>query len=201
MFTGLVEGMGSVLAVEPADGRARLTIGTPFPAAELSPGESVAVDGVCLTASSTSASGFTADAVAQTLHLTTLGMLRPGDSVNRARALRIGDRLGGHLVQGHVDATAEVVEVSRQGGDVRLSVALPASLRPYLAPRGSVALSGVSLTVGGVEGGRFWVALVPETLSRTTLGGIAAGRRLNVEVDLLARYLESLLRVRTEGVA
>ena len=125
----------------------------------------MAVDGVCLTASSTTAAGFAADAVAQTLHLTTLGTLRPGDAVNLERALRVGDRLGGHLVQGHVDATAEVVGVSRQGGDVRLSVALPASLRPYLAPRGSVALSGVSLTVAGVEEGTFWVALVPETLS------------------------------------
>jgi riboflavin synthase len=139
--------------------------------------------------------------VAETLRLTTLSALRPGDPVNLERALRVGDRLGGHLVQGHVDGTAEVLEVRRLGGDVRLRVSLPAALGPYVALKGSIALSGVSLTVAGLEPGAFTVALVPETLSRTTLGRLGAGGRVNVEVDLLARYLEGLLRFRREGVA
>jgi riboflavin synthase len=202
VFTGLVEGMGRVTSVVPAEGLTRLTLETPFPGAELAHGESVAVDGVCLTASALSASGFSVDAVAETLRRTTLGTLRPGDAVNLERALRVGDRLGGHLVQGHVDGTAEILEFDRRGGDVRLSVALPAALRPYVAFKGSIALSGVSLTVAGLEADSFWVALIPETLTRTTLGRLAPGDRVNVEVDLVARYLEGLLGgIRREGVA
>lgn len=202
MFTGLVEGMGRVTAVAPGEGLTRLTIETPFPAAELRPGESVAVDGVCLTASAISAAGFSVDAVAETLRRTTLGERRPGDPVNLERALRVGDRLGGHLVQGHVDGTAAVLGLDRKGGDVRLSLALPAALRPYVAFKGSIALSGVSLTVAGVDAASFWVALIPETLTRTTLGRLAPGEPVNVEVDLVARYLEGLLGgIRREGVA
>ena len=200
MFTGLIEGMGRVLAVAPGEGLTRLTLETPFPAA-LAPGESVAVEGVSLTATTGMPEGFTVDAVAETLRRTTLGGLRPGDPVNLERALRVGDRLGGHLVQGHVDGTAAVLEVIRRGGDVRLVVELPEALRPYVAFKGSIALSGVSLTVAAVGVGAFSVALIPETLARTTLGRVGPGSRLNVEVDLLARYLEGLLRVRTEGVA
>jgi riboflavin synthase len=201
MFTGLIEGMGRVAAVIPGEGLTRLTVETPFAGDALTPGESIAVDGVCLTAAAVDAHGFSADAVAETLRLTTLSALRPGDPVNLERALRVGDRLGGHLVQGHVDGTAEVLEVRRLGGDVRLRVSLPAALGPYVALKGSIALSGVSLTVAGLEPGAFTVALVPETLSRTTLGRLGAGGRVNVEVDLLARYLEGLLRFRREGVA
>jgi riboflavin synthase len=201
MFTGLIEGMGRVAAVIPGEGLTRLTVETPFSAAELTPGESIALDGVCLTAATLDAHGFSADAVAETLRLTTLSALRPGDPVNLERALRVGDRLGGHLVQGHVDGTADVLEVRRLGGDVRLRVTLPAALGPYVALKGSIALSGVSLTVAGLEPGAFSVALVPETLSRTTLGRLGPGGRVNVEVDLLARYLEGLLRFRREGVA
>ena len=201
MFTGLIEGMGHVRAIAPAEGLTRLTLETPFPAGELALGESVAVDGVCLTATARTADGFAVDAVAETLHRTTLGALRPGDPVNLERALRLSDRLGGHLVQGHVDGTASVLDVTRRGGDVRLAVELPAALRPYVAFKGSIALSGVSLTVASVERETFSVALIPETLARTTLGRAGPGSRLNVEVDLLARYLEGLLRVRREGVA
>jgi riboflavin synthase len=201
MFTGLIEGMGRVRALVPAEGLTRLTLETPFPAGELALGESVAVDGVCLTATARTPEGFAVDAVAETLLRTTLGGLRPGDPVNLERALRVGDRLGGHLVQGHVDGTAAVLDVSRAGGDVRLAVELPEALRPYVAFKGSVALSGVSLTVASVEAGAFTVALIPETLARTTLGRVGPGSRLNVEVDLLARYLEGLLRVRREGAA
>jgi riboflavin synthase len=199
VFTGLVEGMGRVASVAPGDGLTRLTLETPFPADELSLGESVAVDGVCLTATARTASGFTVDAVAETLRLTTLGSLRPGDAVNLERALRVGDRLGGHLVQGHVDGVVPILTLRRQGGDVRLRVGLPPSLRPYVAHKGSIALSGVSLTVAGVEGGAFEVALIPETLARTTLGRLGEGDRLNVEVDLVARYLEGLVSARAAG--
>jgi len=139
--------------------------------------------------------------VAETLARTTLGGLRAEDPVNLERALRVGDRLGGHLVQGHVDGTAAVLDVTRAGGDVRVAVELPPALGPYVALKGSIALSGVSLTVASVEGKAFSVALIPETLARTTLGRAVPGTRLNVEVDLLARYLEGLLRVRREGVA
>ena len=201
MFTGLIEGMGRVRAVAPAPGLSRLTVDTPFPAGELALGESVAVDGVCLTVTACTPAGFAVDAVAETLHRTTLGGLGPDDPVNLERALRVGDRLGGHLVQGHVDGTAAVRELSRRGGDVRLVVELPEALRPYVALKGSIALSGVSLTVASVEAETFAVALIPETLARTTLGRAAPGVRLNVEVDLLARYLEGLLRVRREGAA
>ena len=201
MFTGLIEGMGRVREVAPAEGRTRLTLDTPFPAAELTLGESVAVDGVCLTVTARTPEGFAVDAVAETLQCTTLGGVCSGDPVNLERALRMGDRLGGHLVQGHVDGTAAVLDVGRAGGDVRLKVELPEVLRPYVAFKGSIALSGVSLTVASIETGAFSVALIPETLARTTLGRVGPGSRLNVEVDLLARYLEGLLRVRREGVA
>ena len=201
MFTGLIEGMGRVRAVAPAEGMTRLSLETPFPSGELAVGESVAVDGVCLTVAARTPEGFAVDAVAETLARTTLGGLRPEDPVNLERALRVGDRLGGHLVQGHVDGTAAVLEVARAGGDVRLVVELPPALGPYVALKGSIALSGVSLTVASVEGRAFSVALIPETLARTTLGRAVPGTRLNVEVDLLARYLEGLLRVRREGVA
>jgi riboflavin synthase len=202
MFTGLVEGMGNVLAVDPGHGLTRLTLETPFDAAELALGESVAVDGVCLTAAALHPGGFAVDAVAETLRLTTLGRLSPGDPVNVERSLRVGDRLGGHLVQGHVDGTAEVLGVTRDGGDVRLQLALPPGLRPYVALKGSIALSGVSLTVAGLEGSAFEVALIPETLARTTLGRVRQGDRVNVEVDLVARYLEGLIHpgnARREG--
>src|SRR6185436_8456929 len=137
VFTGLIEGMGHVRAVAPAEGLTRLALATPFPAAEVALGESVAVDGVCLTATARTAEGIAVDAVAETLQRTTLGGLRPGDPVNLERALRLGDRLGGHLVQGHVDGTAAVLEVVRRGGDVRLAMELPEGLRPFVAFKGS----------------------------------------------------------------
>src|SRR5262245_48498581 len=130
MFTGLVEGMGRVAAVTPGDGLARIRLEPSFKAAELALGESVAVDGVCLTVTERTQTSFAVDAVAETLRRTTLSDLRPGDPVNLERALRVGDRLGGHLVQGHVDGMAGVLEATRQGGDVRLLVELPGALRP-----------------------------------------------------------------------
>jgi len=194
MFTGLIETLGRVQRVAPRAGATRLTIATNLPVAAMREGDSVAVDGVCLTVVRRSGRGFEADAVAETLKLTTLGGLRVGDPVHLERALSVGDRLGGHLVQGHVDAVAKVVALSRRGDDVRLSVALPSSLRGFVAKKGSIAVHGVSLTVSAVRARSFEVALIPQTLARTKLGGFRPGVGVNLEVDVVARYLEKLMR-------
>jgi riboflavin synthase len=159
-------------------------------------GESVSVDGVCLTVALRAGSVFEADAVPETLARSTLGALRVGASVHLERALALGDRLGGHLVQGHVDAVVGVVSLRKLGGDVRLEVSLPAALRGLVALKGSIALAGVSLTVSAVKSRSFEVALIPETVRRTNLGSVRRGDRLNVEIDLIARYLEALMRSR-----
>lgn len=196
MFTGLIETVGRVRSVVPGLGATRLTIATDIPLASLEDGESVAVDGVCLTIARRAKGAFAADAVAETLARTTLGALRAGDRVHLERSLAVGDRLGGHLVAGHVDAVAKVLDAKRRGGDVRLTVALPAALRGLVAKKGSIALQGVSLTVSALSTRSFEVALIPETLARTRLGAVRAGDRLNVEADQIARYLESLMRAR-----
>ena len=196
MFTGLVTNLGRVLRVKPGSGATRLTIESDLPVASMQDGESVAVDGVCLTVARRSGKTFEAEAVAETLDRTTLGVLRAGDVVHLERALAMGDRLGGHLVQGHVDAVLKVVALRRHGADVRLTIALPAALRGLVARKGSIALHGVSLTVSAVKARSFEVALIPETLTRTKLGRLGPGDSLNVEVDLIARYLEALMRAR-----
>jgi riboflavin synthase len=196
MFTGLIETVGRVQRVVPGAGATRLAIGTDLPLAAMRDGESVAVDGVCLTVAVRSAKVFEVDAVAETLSRTTIGSLLAGDPVHLERALVMGDRLGGHLVQGHVDAVTKVVALRRRGADLRLEVALPAALRGFVTPKGSIALHGVSLTVSAVKSRSFEVALIPETIARTKLGGLRAGDGLNVEVDLVARYLEALMRER-----
>jgi len=192
MFTGLVEAVGKVTAVTTRRGARRLSIAAALPGGPYAQGESIAVDGVCLTVSAFGADAFQADAIPETLSRTTLGDLRAGRPVNLERALRLGDRLGGHLVQGHVDATARVREVRAGGADYRLRIELPEALRRFVAFKGSVAVHGVSLTVSAAADDAFEVALVPETLARTTLGRLRRGDRVNVEVDLLARYLERL---------
>lgn len=196
MFTGLIEGTGRVERVVPGAGATRLAVRSDLPVGTMKDGESVAVDGVCLTVARRAGQVFEADAVAETLAKTTLGSLRPGDAVHLERALALGDRLGGHLVQGHVDAVVRVLSLRRRGGDVRLEVSLPAALRGLVALKGSIALQGVSLTVSAVTPRSFEVALIPGTLERTRLGGLRRGDGLNVEVDLLARYLEALMRDR-----
>jgi riboflavin synthase len=193
VFTGLVEGVGKVVEVSPRRGSSRIGIASPFPAAELRDGDSVSVDGVCLTVSERRRDRFFADVVAETLACSTLGKLRSGDHVNLERSMRMGDRLGGHIVSGHVDDTVEVQRVQKRGNDCRLRLGLPAELARYVAPKGSVTLQGVSLTVASLDSTSFEIALVPHTLDQTTLGGLRPGDRLNLEVDLLARYLERLL--------
>ena len=194
MFTGLIETVGHVRRVVAGVGATRLAIATDLPVTAMEDGESVAVDGVCLTVARRSGKVFEADAVAETLSRTTLARLRVGDPVHLERSLVVGDRLGGHLVQGHVDAVARVIALRRRRNDVRLEVALPKPLRGLVAPKGSIAVHGVSLTVSAVTSRSFEVALIPETLARTKLGGLRPGDGVNVEADLVARYLESLMR-------
>ena len=192
MFTGLIRELGRLESVEAGSEGARLRIGASF-AGELAEGGSVAVDGVCLTASEVGSAGFAADVMNQTLSVTTLAELTPGAEVNLEPALRAGDPLGGHIVQGHADGVGEVTRVSEDGFARRLAVRLPSELRRYAVEHGSITLGGVSLTVAVLLDDGVEVSLIPETLERTTLGGAQAGTRLNVEVDVVARYVERLL--------
>jgi riboflavin synthase len=192
MFTGLVETTARVRRIDPDGDGVRLDVETPL-AAELNQGDSVAVNGVCLTALEPRADGFKADVMAETLRRSSLGPLTAGDSVNVELPLRAGDRLGGHVVQGHVDGTG-VVEGARDEGFARVVriTADPALLR-YVVEKGSIAVDGVSLTVAEVDDEGFTVSLIPETLERTTLGQAAPGRVVNLEVDVLAKYVEKLV--------
>lgn len=192
MFTGLIKELGRVEAVEASDDGARLRIGAAL-ASELEPGDSVAVNGACLTATSVGGGAFEADVMHQTLSLTTLGRLEPSSPVNLELALRATDRLGGHVVQGHVDGTAAVADLSSDGFARRLRIELPDELLPYVVERGSIAIEGVSLTVADLSESGLEVSLVPETLERTTLGALEPGDRVNVECDVLARYVRRQL--------
>jgi len=192
MFTGIVKEIGTVAAVDRTDGGARFRIAATF-AGELALGDSVAVGGVCLTAAAITGDAFEADVMNQTLELTTLSELDAGARVNLEPALRAGDPLGGHLVQGHVDCVARVSSVRADGFARRLGVGLAAEHLPLVAEHGSVTLDGTSLTVASLSEDGFEVSLIPETLERTTLGDLAAGDPLNVELDVIARYVERLL--------
>jgi riboflavin synthase len=192
MFTGIVKELGTVEAVESSADGARLWV-TAELAAELGEGDSVAVDGACLTATSVSGGVFEADVMHQTLELTTLGQLESGSRVNLELPLRAADRLGGHMVQGHVDGTGTVAEVAEDGFAKRLRLELPEELLPYVVEHGSIAIEGVSLTVAALADEGVEVSLIPETLERTTLGGVEVGDRLNVECDVLARYVRRQL--------
>jgi riboflavin synthase len=194
MFTGIVEGVGRVVRADRREGGLRLAIATSLPLDEIHRGDSVAVDGVCLTVVALERELFQVDVIPETLRCTTLGRVGPDSRVNLERALRLSDRLDGHLVQGHVDAAAPVRAIRESGGDYRVEVALVPEIRPYVAMKGSIALSGVSLTVAGLGPESFEVALIPETLEKTTLGQLTVEDRVNVEADLLARYLERLLQ-------
>jgi riboflavin synthase len=174
----------------------RLSVRTAL-AAELGRGDSVAVNGVCLTAVEVGEGSFRADVMAETLRRSSLGPLAEGDEVNLELPLRAGDRLGGHVVQGHVDGLGEVEDVRDDGFARVVRVGAPPELLRYVVEKGSIAVDGVSLTVAGVDERGFSVALVPETLERTTLGGAAAGRRVNLEVDVLAKYVEKLVPPRS----
>ena len=191
MFTGLVAGMGSVEAVEEDGEGVRLRVATPL-GAELAPGDSVAVNGVCLTAVDPSPDGFRADVMAETLRRSSLGPLGAGDHVNLELPLRASDRLGGHIVQGHVDGTGTVDSTTDEGFARVVRIAAGPEVLRYVVEKGSIAIDGVSLTVASVDDRGFTVSLIPETLERTTLGQAVAGRVVNLEVDVLAKYVEKL---------
>ncbi|MDH5491951.1 MAG: riboflavin synthase [Myxococcales bacterium] len=191
MFTGLVEQVGEVRRIERGVAGSSLRIASTFEALVL--GESIAVNGVCLTVTQRLEDGFLADASAETLSRTTLGGLATGSKVHLERAVRLGDRMGGHLVTGHVDGVAKIVQRVPSGGSLRMTFEVPGALAPFLAPKGSVAVDGVSLTVNGVAAARFEVTLVPFTLKETTFAGLQAMQSVNIEVDVLAKYVASLL--------
>jgi riboflavin synthase len=193
MFTGIVREIGAVDELDRGPDGARLRIAAGL-AAELDPGDSISVTGACLTVAAGGDGTFEADVMNQTLSLTTLGDLEPGGRVNLEPALRAGEALGGHLVQGHVDATAEVASAREDGSARRLAVRVPAPLRRYLVEHGSVTVDGVSLTVAALTEEGFEVSLIPETLERTTLGAAVPGSRVNLEVDQIARYVERLVQ-------
>jgi riboflavin synthase len=192
MFTGLIEDLGTVRAIEHGGEGATLRIATRL-GAELQSGDSIAVNGVCLTATDADADGFSAEAMNQSLRVTSLGELAGGDRVNLELAVRAGDRLGGHIVQGHVDGTAEVVDAAEDGFARRLRLRLDPELARLAVLRGSIALDGVSLTISGLGEDWLEVSLIPETLERTNLGEAAAGRKLNVECDMVGKYVQRLM--------
>jgi riboflavin synthase len=188
IFTGIVSELGEVEAIESGADGARIRIKAGL-ASELDPGDSVAVNGACLTATSAGNGSFDAEVMKQTLGLTTLGSLEPAARVNLELPLRAEDRIGGHVVQGHVDGTGTVVSVEAEGFARRLRVELPEELLGLVVERGSIAIEGVSLTVAALDEGAVELSLIPETLERTTLGGLEPGDRVNVECDVMARYV------------
>lgn len=192
MFTGLIEEGGRIAGIRAAEQGARLTVSAALVLDGLGIGDSVAVNGTCLTAVEIAADGFAVDAVAETLRRTSLGGLVVGDRVNLERPMRMGDRLDGHLVQGHVDGTGTVRSATPEGGSTVLEISAGPELLRYVVEKGSIAVDGVSLTVAGRLDDAFTVALIPHTMSVTTLGPQALGRAVNLEVDVVAKYVEAL---------
>ena len=197
MYTGIVEELGKVVNVEHLADAARLIVRGPRVTADIAHGNSIAVNGVCLTVTGTAAGTFTADVMAETLNRSSLGALEPGSPVNLERSLRVGDRLGGHMVQGHVDGMGTVLSrVRGEHWDV-VRIAVPPGLARYLVEKGSVAVDGVSLTVSALGGTPdepwFEVSLIPTTLAATTLGGLPTGGRVNLEADVIGKYVERML--------
>lgn len=196
MFTGIVQGIGSIRAVEPRSGDVTLWIDTgSVSLADVQVGGSIAVNGACLTATRLDGNAFAADVSRETLTLTTLGSATPGTPVNIEKALQAGQALGGHYVTGHVDGMGIVVSRHDDARSVRVEFEVPGELARYVARKGSICVDGVSLTVNGVNGRRFDVNLVPHTLELTTLAACSPGTRVNLEVDIIARYLERMLEV------
>jgi riboflavin synthase len=192
MFTGLIQDIGSVEAIDAGSEGARLRISTSL-GADIALGDSIAVNGVCLTATAADADGFETEAMNQTLDVTALSGVGRGDRVNLELAMQASDRLGGHIVQGHADGVGTVISVAADGFARRVRVALPPELLRYAVDKGSITLSGVSLTVAELGEGWLEVSLIPETLERTNLGALEPGDNLNVECDIVAKYVERLL--------
>ncbi len=193
MFTGIVEEVGTVLAVDSSGVDARLTLRGPLVTDGTPVGGSIAVDGVCLTVTDVGDGTFTVDAMPETIRRTALGGLRPGDTVNLERAVPVTGRLDGHIVQGHVDGVGEVLERHPGPRWDDVVVSLPPELARYVAEKGSIAVSGVSLTVTSVGADRFGISLIPTTLAATTWGRLTVGDQVNLEVDVIAKYVERML--------
>ncbi|MDR6954428.1 riboflavin synthase [Ancylobacter sp. 3268] len=196
MFTGIVTDIGEVVAVERRNDVRRLTIATAYDTATVDLGASIACAGVCLTVVETEPARFSVEAAPETLALTTVADWAEGARINLERALKIGDELGGHIVQGHVDGQAEVIAREDLGETTRFTFAAPRALAPFIAIKGSVTLDGTSLTVNTVEGERFSCLLIPHTLANTTWGAVQPGDRVNIEVDMMARYAARLAEFR-----
>jgi len=193
MFTGLITDLGRVRSVETSAGGARLAVETAYDMAAVEVGASIACSGACMTVVEKGAGWFAVDVSGESLARTTIGGWKAGGRVNLEQSLRLGDTLGGHLVTGHVDAVATVLERRPDGDSQRFSFAIPEGYEGFIAPKGSVALDGVSLTVVRAEGIRFHVALIPHTLERTTLAGLRSGDSVHLEVDVFAKYLKQYL--------
>ena len=194
MFTGIIQSVGRIARLEPRGGDLRLHVDTAdLDLADVQLGDSIAVSGVCLTAVMLSARGFAADVSNETLSLTTLGQLKAGDAVNLEKALRLADRLGGHLVSGHVDGMGKVLSITPDGRSQRWSFEVPSALARYIAAKGSICIDGTSLTVNEVSGTRFGVNLIPHTVEHTAFHARRVGDAVNIEVDVIARYVERLI--------
>jgi riboflavin synthase len=196
LFTGLVADLGQVVDVEHSDGGVRLRVESDL-TRELAEGDSVAVNGVCLTATAVDAGAFSTDVMNETLKLSSLAEIATGSPVNLELAMRLGDRLGGHMVQGHVDAVGTVTSVTADGFSRRVTIEAPPGVLRYVVHKGSITVDGVSLTVSGLDARSFTVSLIPETLERTNLGRAEPGTTVNLEVDVLAKYVERLMQGRS----
>ena len=200
MFTGIVKALGKVESLQPRGGDLRMRISSPgIDFRQFDIGESISVNGVCLTAVELDGNGFAADVSQETIAVTALSILAPGTAVNLEPALAVGDRLGGHIVSGHVDCVGEVLAHDVDARSIRLAVGIPQEYRRYVAKKGSVCIDGVSLTINAVSGDGFEVNIIPHTAEVTIIGEYRVGTRVNVEVDLLARYLERLLSADDSG--
>jgi riboflavin synthase len=194
MFTGIIAAVGKIKTIETKNGDWRLSVNTGMlDLTDVALGDSIATNGVCLTAIELGADYFTADVSAETLSVTTLGAMKVGSQVNLEKALRLADRLGGHLVSGHVDGVGEVVRISQDARSWRFLISAPNEIAHYIAHKGSICINGISLTVNSVQGHQFDINIVPHTMENTNIKSWQVGTRLNLEVDLLARYLERLL--------
>ena len=195
MFTGIIEELGEVVAWNPGSDAARLTVRAPLAVSDAHHGDSISVSGVCLTVVEQGPDWFTADVMAQTIAMSTLRDPRPGDRVNLERAASVGDRLGGHIVQGHIDGTSEILRVTPGSAWQVLRFSLASDLAPLVVNKGSIAVDGISLTVSEVGDDWFEVSLIPETLNVTTLGRKTVGDSVNIETDIIARHVERMLRL------
>ncbi len=199
MFTGIVEEMGSVKALRRDAGAARLTLSASIVLGNTAPGDSICVNGVCLTVVEMSKSDFTADVAVETLKVTNLGDLKPGSKVNLERALQLSARVGGHLVSGHVDGVGRIRERREEGNGWRIFIDSPETVLRYVIKKGSIAIDGISLTVADLDKTGFSIAMIPHTAKLTTLGFKSAGDSVNLESDLIGKYVERLLQGRIEG--